>query len=255
MSLLSHVSTVAFVHAHPDDETLATGALIADLTERGIRCPVLTCTRGERGEIVPGVLPEGTTPEALVRHRLDELGGALRTLGTTGPVFLGEGGARAEGREPRIYHDSGMRWVTPNTAGPDTDAPANAFSLASLDEVVTDIAVWLQSVGPDAVVSYDLGGGYGHPDHVRAREATELAVRRLRRESLPDLELYEVIPADRPIAEERGIEWDDLSRHTDQVAEALSHHASQLTVEGTQITHVGGQLDTIATRMGLRRVV
>lgn len=248
MSLLEGVTRVAIVHAHPDDETLATGALIADLTARGVQVDVLTCTRGERGEVVPGsgAPPEGT-PE-LIEHRLGELQRALGVLGVAGPTFLGTAPARADGLEDRIYHDSGMRWVTPTLAGPDADAPPNAFTLVPLDESAADIAAWLRRVAPDVVVTYNQIGGYGHPDHVRAREATEPATRAL---SLP---LYEVIPPDRPEADEPGITWDDLSRHTEQVAEALRQHASQLTVDGTKIVHVGGQDDTIATRMGLRQV-
>lgn len=248
MSLLDEVRSVAIVHAHPDDETLATGALIVDLVERGVRVEVLTCTRGERGEVVPGSgAPAEGSPE-LIEHRLGELQRALAELGVDGPVFLGSGSARAAGLDERTYHDSGMRWVTPSLAGPDENAPDNAFSIVDVDEEAADIAAWLRAVDPEVVVTYNTIGGYGHPDHVRAREATEIATREL------GLPLFEVIPPDRPEAEEPGIEWDDLSRHVDQVAAALGQHASQLTVRGTEIEHVGGQREQIATRMGLRQV-
>lgn len=277
MSLLEDARRVAFVHAHPDDETLATGALIVDLVARGVDCHLLTCTCGERGEVVEGVLPPDTPDEHLVRHRQDELAGALRTLGIPGPVFLGSPPARTPGLGPRRYCDSGMRWITPTVAGPDEHAPADAFSLADLDETAADIATWLLEVDPDVVVTYDETGGYGHPDHVHARRATERAVVLLRAEHGREIALYEVAPtgpaprddtADEPPADaarangvtedgevDAAVEWDDLSRHTDQVVAALRHHASQLTVEGTRIVHVGGQLDEVATRMGLRRVL
>ncbi len=56
MSLLDARDSVLFVHAHPDDETISTGALIAELVARNIRVFLLTATRGERGEVVPGPL-------------------------------------------------------------------------------------------------------------------------------------------------------------------------------------------------------
>ncbi len=41
-----------FVHAHPDDETLTTGATIAHYVARGAQVQVVTCTLGEEGEII-----------------------------------------------------------------------------------------------------------------------------------------------------------------------------------------------------------
>ena len=58
-----------FVHAHPDDETLQTGTLIAMLRENKARVDLVTCTRGEQGEVVQGVLPANITPDDLVRAR------------------------------------------------------------------------------------------------------------------------------------------------------------------------------------------
>ena len=54
MSLLDGQRSVLFVHAHPDDETISTGALIAECVARGSRVFLLTCSRGERGEVVAG---------------------------------------------------------------------------------------------------------------------------------------------------------------------------------------------------------
>ena len=64
---------VVFLHAHPDDETLATGVLIADLVASGHPVAVVTATRGERGEIRPG-LDVGAD---IVAHREGELDAAL----------------------------------------------------------------------------------------------------------------------------------------------------------------------------------
>ena len=108
--------TICFVHAHPDDETLASGALIAHLVHLGHRVSVLTATRGEMGEVVPGPLSQlAGTPELELR-REQELAGALDVLGVTDHAFLGTPPARAGG-SVRRYLDSGMRWVSEHVAG------------------------------------------------------------------------------------------------------------------------------------------
>ncbi|MGJ6979624.1 glycosyltransferase [Aestuariimicrobium soli] len=252
------VSRVAFVHAHPDDETIATGALIAHLREQGVDVRVLTATRGEQGEIVPGTFDVSDADalhhaEALDTERERELGRALATLGVERAEFLGQGAARAAGLEERRYSDSGMRWVTPSVAGPALDSPAHAFSLSALDEVSADIAAWLESVDPQLVVTYDELGGYGHPDHVTAREAVELACKRL---GLPLAEVFQSGHSERfgegSIGE--GVEWLDLSDKLDVVRRALGQHRTQLTVDGDDIVHVGGQREAITVRVGLRLV-
>ena len=75
------------VHAHPDDETLSTGGLIATLAAAGWPVCVVTCTRGERGEVIalPGTTSEGRAGlegdgPALGAYRETELATALRCL-------------------------------------------------------------------------------------------------------------------------------------------------------------------------------
>ena len=128
------VQRVVFAHAHPDDETLATGALIQHLTGQGLSVAVVTATRGERGAVVPGPLSAlAGTPE-LEPHRIGELSDALTALGAQGPFFLGEPPALATGRAPRRYQDSGMVWVTETVAGPGDDAGPDAFTSAPVAE-------------------------------------------------------------------------------------------------------------------------
>ena len=69
---------VLFVHAHPDDESISTGGTIATLVDRGAAVTVLTCTRGERGEVIPPELSHFEGSPDLVAIREDELRGALR---------------------------------------------------------------------------------------------------------------------------------------------------------------------------------
>ena len=245
MSLLDGVPTVLFVHAHPDDETIATGALIAELVARGIRVSLLTSTRGEQGEVVAGPLSglEGT--DALTRERERELAGASAALGigSADRFWLGVPPARALGLEPRAYRDSGMTWIRPGLAGPADDIDDDALVRAPLAEVTADVAALIGQLRPALVISYDNDGGYGHPDHVRMHEA---AVAASRGAGVPFAEVLHA-PAD-------GAEWFDLSAHLATVTDALRCHASQLTVDGDSghIVHSGGQRDPIITAVGLR---
>ncbi|WP_166997433.1 PIG-L family deacetylase [Paramicrobacterium fandaimingii] len=252
--VLDGVQHVMFVHAHPDDETLASGALMAQLVERGVTVSLVTCTRGERGEVVSGSLAhlEGT-PE-FAAHRENELAGALAELGVTRHVWLGTPPARVAQLEPRRYEDSGMRWVREGLAGPAADASANALTSQPLDDEVADVrAVIDADAAPDLVVSYNEIGGYGHPDHVRAREVAEAAARArgIRfAEILSDAALAQK-------AQDAGelATWFHLDHRLDQVKAALAHHASQVSVDGDDVVHSGGQRTPIGTSVGLRLVL
>ena len=247
MSLLDSVTSVLFVHAHPDDETIGTGGLIAHLAGRGIRVSLVTATRGERGEVVAGPLsPLAGTP-ALAEERELELERAARTLGVNERFWLGEAPARAPGLPKRRYRDSGMQWIRPGVAGPAADSDTDALARAPLNDVATDLVAVLQHVRPSLVISYDQTGGYGHPDHVRVHDATLAASREL---SVPYAEILETPAEDHARV---GAEWFDLESCRDIVVAALRCHASQLTVDGDDIVHSGGQRDTIRTAIGLRR--
>jgi N-acetyl-1-D-myo-inositol-2-amino-2-deoxy-alpha-D-glucopyranoside deacetylase len=163
------------VHAHPDDETLATGALLATYAAAGAPVTVVTCTRGERGEVIGERLAhlEGDGP-ALAAHREGELAAALASLGVRDHVFLD---TVARPGSPAVrYEDSGMAWVGTSQAGAGSDVPPDAFVRADLEDAARRLARVLRERRPDVVVTYDPQGGYGHPDHVRAHEVTSLAV-------------------------------------------------------------------------------
>lgn len=243
------VSRVAFAHAHPDDETLATGALIQHLTEADLEVSVVTATRGERGEVVAGSgAPPAGSPE-LDAHREAELTAALAALGAEGPFFLGEPPARASGLSPRRYVDSGMRWVTPTVAGPGEDAGPDAFTSASVAEAAADLAALLTSWRADLVVSYEADGGYGHPDHVRMHHVAKAAA------DLADIGFAEVIsiPRDGTPPDSTDVTWFDRSDYLPQLLPALHAHASQFTVDGRDAIHSGGQREPLQLRTGIRR--
>jgi LmbE family N-acetylglucosaminyl deacetylase len=150
------MATITFLHAHPDDEAIATGGTMAALSDAGHRVVLVTATRGELGEIPYGMLDAG---ESLADRRMDELAEACRVLGVERQVYLG-------------YLDSGM-------AGEDTNGRPGCFAAADVDEAAQTLAGILDGEGSDVLVTYDEHGGYGHPDHIQVHRvgmrAAELA--------------------------------------------------------------------------------
>ena len=176
---------VVAVHAHPDDETLWTGGLLATFAAAGAPVTLVTCTRGERGEVIGSALAhlEGDGP-ALASHRAGELTAALDALGVTDAIFLDEvelspQGAPRQDAPASRYEDSGMVWVADGVAGSGTDVPPGAFVAVEVEEAAARLSALLVDRRADVVVTYEPGGGYGHPDHVRAHEVTMRAVDRL----------------------------------------------------------------------------
>lgn len=234
------MTRITFVHAHPDDETIATGALIAHLVGQGHAVSVLTATRGELGDVVPGPLSRlAGTPE-LEAHRERELDGALAALGVSEHAFLGNPPAR-DALGARHYRDSGMAWVSDGVAGPAPESDERSFCAADEADVVADLVAWLRHVDAELVITYDSDGGYGHPDHVRCHQVARTAADVLRR----DFAVVVHEPGD-------DVVWFELERHLPVVLHALEHHASQVSVSGTTLTHSGGQSEPVRTSVGLR---
>jgi N-acetyl-1-D-myo-inositol-2-amino-2-deoxy-alpha-D-glucopyranoside deacetylase len=240
-------SRVVFLHAHPDDETLATGVLLAALVDRGHEVAVVTATRGELGGVVDGPLSALAGTPALVEHRLGELSGALAELGVVHHCFLGTPPARAAGREPRRYTDSGMRWLdaAETLAGPGGEAGPDSLTSADVAEAASDLAAYLGAFGADLLIGYDAHGGYGHPDHVACHAIAVAAA------ELAGLPLREVVSE--PLLPADGAEEFALPEYLPRVQAALRHHASQLTVDGADVVHVGGQRQAILTTVWLSR--
>jgi len=229
---------ILFVHAHPDDETIATGGTIATLLGRGAAATVLTCTRGERGEVVPPELKhlDGDGP-ALAEVRSAELAAAMRVLGVTDHRFLGDPDARVAGGTPRRYLDSGMQWGE-NGAEALPDADPQSLCSADFGEVVTDIATVIAAVQPTAVVSYDEDGGYGHPDHILAHEAANHAALVL------GVPFFAIVPPGSATTGDRVV---DIAAVIGAKTDALRAYRTQLTVVGDTIVHSGGQVEPIGT--------
>ena len=145
------------MHAHPDDESIATGGTMARYAAEGAEVTLVTCTRGEQGEIVPADLRHLGAGKALADARVEELAAAMKHLGVTDHRFLGP------------YEDSGM-------IGTPENERATAFWNADLDEAAGHLVKVIREVRPQVVVTYDENGGYGHPDHIQAHRVTLLAV-------------------------------------------------------------------------------
>ncbi|MFD9127503.1 N-acetyl-1-D-myo-inositol-2-amino-2-deoxy-alpha-D-glucopyranoside deacetylase [Kitasatospora sp. NPDC059571] len=142
------------VHAHPDDESIVTGATMARYAAEGARVTLVTCTLGEGGEVIGPELAHLTADrdDALGAHRIGELAAAMRALGVADHRFLGG---------PGRYRDSGMMGVA------DNDAPG-CFWRADVDEAAAHLVAVVREVRPQVLVAYDENGGYGHPDHIQA---------------------------------------------------------------------------------------
>jgi N-acetyl-1-D-myo-inositol-2-amino-2-deoxy-alpha-D-glucopyranoside deacetylase len=163
--------TLLLVHAHPDDETISTGGVMARYAAEGAHVVCVTCTGGEHGEIV---VPAMDTPEnhaKLVEIRAEELRRALARLGNIDSRKLG-------------YVDSGMMGTKENDA-------AESFWQADFDEAVGRLMAIVRDVQPQVIVGYNDFGGYGHPDHIRSALIAKAAFERAADMPNPPLKLYE----------------------------------------------------------------
>lgn len=157
------------VHAHPDDESLFTGHVIADRLAAKTEIKVFTLTRGERGKVKLDELKslEGNLA-AMGSFRAAELHEALKVFGKVQHAFAGT----------RAYLDSGMRinpWGKPVKV---RDLDEMALSAAATNVIADDILGQILDFKPDVVLTYNRRGGFGHPDHKMAHDATAMAVRK-----------------------------------------------------------------------------
>ena len=158
--------SLLLVHAHPDDETINNGATMAKYVSEGVRVTLVTCTRGEEGEVLVPLLSDlaSTKSDQLGKHREGELANAMAALGVTDFRFLGA--------PDRLWRDSGMMGTEPNNR-------SDVFWQAGLDDAAAHLVEIIREIRPQVLVTYDEFGGYGHPDHIQAHRvamrAAELA--------------------------------------------------------------------------------
>jgi LmbE family N-acetylglucosaminyl deacetylase len=150
------MATLVTFHAHPDDESIATGGVMAKASDEGHRVVLVVATRGEHGEVAEGFLDPG---EALGDRREKETQACADILGVARLEFLG-------------YVDSGM------IGTPENDLP-ESFWQADVEEAAARLAAILIEEDADILTIYDEDGVYGHPDHIQVHRvgarAAELA--------------------------------------------------------------------------------
>jgi N-acetyl-1-D-myo-inositol-2-amino-2-deoxy-alpha-D-glucopyranoside deacetylase len=199
------------VHAHPDDESIYTGATMARCAAEGARVTLVTCTLGELGEIIPPSLAHlaAEKEDGLGEHRIGELAAACAALGVTDHRFLGG---------PGRWRDSGMMGTEGN------DDP-RCFWRADVDQAARALLDVIAEVRPQVLLTYDADGAYGHPDHIQAHRvawrACELAG--------PDgpAKFY----ATAALESGPGTTEIDASAYFGQKLAAMRAHATQITVD------------------------
>ena len=146
---------ILLVHAHPDDETINNGATMALYADRGAHVTLVTCTRGEEGEILVPALSHLSSQEQdqLGAHREIELADAMKALGISDHRFLGA--------PTKKFRDSGMMGTEPNNH-------PEVFWQADVDAAAQILVEIIEEIEPHILITYDEIGGYGHPDHIQA---------------------------------------------------------------------------------------
>lgn len=147
--------TLMAVHAHPDDECMSTGGVLARYAQEGCRTVLVTATRGEEGEVLdPAMNPEEVKP-TLGDVRVAELKRACAHLAVEELHILG-------------YRDSGM-------VGWEANTHPDCLHQADLYEATGRVVRLIRTIRPHVLTCYDEQGGYGHPDHIQVHRMTVAA--------------------------------------------------------------------------------
>ena len=143
------------VHAHPDDETINNGVTMAKYAKDGAQVTLVTCTRGEEGEVLVAELASlaSDKDDKLGQHREIELKDAMAHLGIADFRFLGAPNKK--------WRDSGMMGMPQNDR-------SDVFWQSDLDESANELVKIILEIKPQVLITYDEFGGYGHPDHIKA---------------------------------------------------------------------------------------
>lgn len=143
--------SILAAYAHPDDEQGVSG-LLARYTRQGVVTTLVCATRGEVGEIAPGV---DATPETLGQVRENEMRCAAAKIGVQNLYLLD-------------YRDSGM------VGTPENNDKRNLHQ-ANVIEVAGELVQLIRKHKPQVIVTFDPYGGYGHPDHIKIHQASLIA--------------------------------------------------------------------------------
>ena len=164
---VSAARRLLLVHAHPDDETIGNGVTMAKYATAGTQVTLVTCTRGEEGEVLLSELANlaSDKDDKLGEQRIIELKNAMHELGIKDYRFLGAPNKK--------WRDSGMMGTPQNDRN-------DVFWQTDLDEAALELVKIILEIKPQVLITYDEFGGYGHPDHIKAHRvamrAAELAI-------------------------------------------------------------------------------
>ena len=142
------------IHAHPDDESSKGAATTAKYVDEGIEVMVVSCTGGERGDVLNAQAQELVDLYGIHEVRQREMAEAARILGVR-HEWLG-------------FMDSGFTEGEP--------LPEDAFALVPLEISVPPLVKLLREFRPQVVTTYDENGGYPHPDHIQTHVITMAAI-------------------------------------------------------------------------------
>ena len=165
--------TLMAVHAHPDDESIGTGGVLARYAAEGVRTVLVTCTDGGCGDMPGGLKPDHDDHDrdAVVAERRAELERSCAIL-------------RVSDLERLDYADSGMMgW-------PQNDWPGS-FWTTPVAEAADRLGELMRRYRPQVVVTYDPNGFYGHPDHIQAHRITMAAAEAT---GIPDKVYWTAVP-------------------------------------------------------------
>lgn len=207
-------------HAHPDDEVIQTGGVLAQAASDGRPTMVLTATDGAEGEIHNFDDPDAIRAR-LAQVRAQEIADALSILGVGEHAFLG-------------YRDSGMM-------GEDANLHPDSFWQADFDTAVGRVVSHIRRFRPDVMTIYDPYGGYGHPDHIQVHRAGLAAVW-----AATDLARYPLGPGEEPWMVPK-VYWSSWPRSRRRKFAEIRLAAGEITQEEFDVASVSGTPDDLLT--------
>ncbi|MGI4895274.1 MAG: mycothiol conjugate amidase Mca [Janthinobacterium lividum] len=145
------------VHAHPDDESSKGAASMARYVAQGVEVLVVSCTGGERGDVLnPRLKGDPRMLRDMSEYRRREMAEAARILGVQ-HRWLG-------------YVDSGLP-----EGDPLPPLPAGCFALEPTEFTVNALVHVVREFRPHVMTTYDESGGYPHPDHIMTHTVSRAA--------------------------------------------------------------------------------
>lgn len=215
-------------HAHPDDEVIQTGGVLAQAASEGRPTMVLTATDGAEGEIHNYDDPNEIRPR-LAEVRAVEVEAALALLGVGEHAFLG-------------YRDSGMM-------GEETNFHPDCFWQADFDDAVGRVIRHIRQFRPDVMTIYDPYGGYGHPDHIQVHRVGLAAIW-----AAPDLARYPLAEGEEPWLVPK-VYWSTWPRSRRRRFAEIRLAAGEITQEEYDAASVSGTPDELLTMIDTSRWV